>query len=106
MLVYCKGNRKSATGLNKALQKLQLYTGYQSIRKKSKVFFGKGCREKEDIASILGVQAGCLPIRYLGLPLTSIYPKAKHSSPLIDKVRCQIDRWQLALLSFAGRGID
>ena len=103
MLVHCKGDRKSAAGLNNALHKFHLNTGLAINKQKSKAFFSKGCRDKEDIASILKVQPGCLPIKYSGLPLTSIYPKARHFSSLIDKVRSKVDAWQLALLSFTER---
>ena len=42
-------------------------------------------------------------MRYLSLPLTCIYLKARHFSPLVDKVRNYIEGWQLQYLLFAGR---
>jgi len=74
-----------------------------STKGKSKGFFSEGCCHKEDIADILGVSSGQLPIRYLGLPLTRVYPKPRHFAPLIDKVRSRMEGWQLSSLSFAGR---
>ena len=43
------------------------------------------------------------PIKYLGLPLSSIYPKAKYFAALIDNTRAKADSWMLKLLSFSGR---
>ena len=74
MLVYCKGDRRSGNGLNFALQILEWYIGLVINKGKNKVFFSKGCCHKEDIADILGVSSGQLPIRFLGVPLTRVYP--------------------------------
>jgi len=103
LLVLCKGDTHSAKGIIVALEKLQQYTSLAINKQKSKVFFSKGCKNKEVIAEIVGVLIGSLPMKYLGLPLTSIYPKARHFSPLIDKVRSYIEGWQLQYLSVAGR---
>jgi len=89
MLVHCRGDRKSAAGLNQALHKLHLFSGLTVNIQKGKAFFSRGCKEKDDIAANLGVQADCLPTTNLGLPLTRVYPKAKHYSPLIDKSKKQ-----------------
>ena len=78
-----------------SLKKLQPFTGLTINKSKSKVFFSKGCRDKESIAAILGVPISSLPISYLGLPLSSVYPKPRHFSPLIDKVRSRIEGWRL-----------
>jgi len=90
----------SATGINDSLKQLQLFTGLTINKSKSKVFFPpcEVCRNKESIAEILGVSIGSLLIRYLGLPLSSVYPKPRHYSPLIDKVMGQIEGWQLHYL--------
>ena len=58
---------------------------------------------RESIAEILGVTIGCLPFKYLGLPLSSVYAKTRHYSSLVDKFRGKIEGWQLNQLSFVGR---
>ncbi|XP_020263024.1 uncharacterized protein LOC109839002 [Asparagus officinalis] len=50
-----------------------------------------------------GISSGSLPVKYLGLPLSISYPKAKDFLPLIDKVRKKIEGWMTYSLSFAGR---
>jgi len=69
----------------------------------SKVFFRKGYRDKLDIANVLGIPLGSLPIKYLGLPLFISYPKPRHFSSLIEKRRTRIDGWMVKSLSAAGR---
>ena len=75
----------------KALNKLQLYTGLTINKQKSKVYFSKSCKYRDVIAATLGVSVSTLPMRDLGLPLTCIYPKARHFSPLVDKMRNYIE---------------
>ena len=91
MLVYSKGDVKSAYSLSNTLRKLELY--YQQAEKQS--FFRKGCKNKDELATILSVPISCLPIKYLCLLLTSFYPKARQFSPLIDRVKGIIEGWQL-----------
>jgi len=102
MLVFCKCHRKSVIELKSLLKKFYWYTGLQ-INHKKKVFISKGCRDKLFFPRMLGVRLGTLPVKYMGLPLTAIYPKVKHSAPLIDATRKRVDGWMLNLLSSPGR---
>jgi len=103
MLVFCRGHQNSVRTLNTLLEDVHLNTGLQINRSKSRLFFSKGCTNKDSLANSLGVSIGTMPLKYLGLPLTSVYPKAKHFVPLLDTTRRKIDGWSLNLLSFPGR---
>jgi len=103
LLVFCKGSKDSAKRLNLLLNQLELNTGLVVNNKKSKVFFSKGCKAKAQIANMLGVCSGSLPIRYLGLPVSVSYPKARHSAPSVDKVREKVEGWMAKALSMSGR---
>ena len=103
MLIFCRGNSSSIAALKSMLKDLYLFTGLRMNNDKSKVFLSKRCRNKMTIAGKLGVRQGTLPLKYLGLPLTSIYPKTKHFAPLIDSTRRKVDGWKINLLSFPGR---
>jgi len=98
MLVFCKGHEQSTNTVNELLEELRLFTD-----RNGKVFFRKGYRDKLDIANVLGIPLGSLPIKYLGLPLFISYPKPRHFSSLIDKMRTRIDGWMVKSLSAAGR---
>jgi len=67
------------------------------------IFFSKGCKDEKELSSILDIPSGRLPVKYLGLPLTIQFPKAKHFSPLVDKLRAKIEGWTTHNLSFTGR---
>ncbi|XP_020266263.1 uncharacterized protein LOC109841729 [Asparagus officinalis] len=103
MLVFCRANRKSFEGINNLLESLTLNTGLGINKSKSKIFFSKGCRNKDILSSVIGISSGSLPVKYLGLPLSFNYPNAKDFLPLIDKVRKKIEGWMTYSLSFAGR---
>jgi len=90
MLVFCKGNKQSANPISELLEELRLFTGLTLNKQKSKVFFSQGCRDKLDIANVLGIPLGSLPIKYLGLPLSIYNPKPRYFSSLIDKMRTMI----------------
>lgn len=55
------------------------------------------------IAECLGIRTGTLPIRYLGMPLTTKSLTAHDYEPLIDKIRGCMLCWSNKSLSFAGR---
>jgi len=60
-------------------------------RDKSKMFFGKGCTNKEELKMAIGVTEGRLHFKYLGVPLSVNYLKARDYSMLIDKCRERIE---------------
>ena len=103
MLVFCKGNKQSANPISELLEELRLFTGLTLNKQKSKFFFSQGRRDKLDIANVLGIPLGSLPIKYLGLPLSISNPKPRYFSSLIDKMRTMIDGWMVKFLSAAGR---
>jgi len=58
MFVLCKGDIKSAEGLNEMLQKLELNAGLTVNKSKCKVYFSKGGMNQE-VSQLLGVPVGC-----------------------------------------------
>ncbi|KAL0289058.1 UNVERIFIED_CONTAM: hypothetical protein Scaly_2713200 [Sesamum calycinum] len=52
---------------------------------------------------LLGFQEGTLPIKYLGIPLTSSRLTMSDCRPLIDKVEARLAGWNHQNLSYAGR---
>ncbi|VFQ94486.1 unnamed protein product, partial [Cuscuta campestris] len=58
---------------------------------------------KEDILALVAFPQGKLPVRYLGLPLTSQRASERDSAPLVNKVDEHIRKWNAKTLSAAGR---
>ena len=46
MLVFCKGDKHSATGLINSLKQLELFTGLTMNKQKANYFLAKGVRTK------------------------------------------------------------
>jgi len=99
MVLFCRANKHFVQGENDLLNDLAANTGL-GINRSSKIVFSKGCKEKKELSDILEISVGSLPVRYLRLPLTIQYPKAKHFLPLADKLRAKIDGWMVAQLNF------
>lgn len=58
---------------------------------KSSIFVsGSNLQPLIDVASDLGIGIGTLPIRYLGMPLTTKTLTSHDYEPLIDKIRNRI----------------
>lgn len=57
----------------------------------------------QEKAHVLGIPLEQLPIRYLGLPLTTKSMTRLDYEPLIDKTRSRLLFWSSKSLSFAGR---
>ena len=91
MLIFCRANRSSLQGDNTLLQDLSLNTGLAINRAKSKKILSKGCQDKSTFSYVLGMVVAKSRVRYLGLPHSMPYRKAKHFTPLTDKVRNRID---------------
>ena len=62
-----------------------------------------GCKEKEALLVLIQISIGSFPSKYLDLPLSHNYLKAKDCVPLIDKFGNYIEGWMGTMLSFSGR---
>ncbi|XP_059284803.1 uncharacterized protein LOC132038097 [Lycium ferocissimum] len=71
---------------------------------KSVVFFG-GIKdtEQQQILDILGFSQGTLPIKYLGIPLSSKRLNVGQCAQLLEKMLGRITSWTSKLLTYAGR---
>ena len=82
---------------------MHINTGLKINRDKSKVYFSKSCKRTTDLAAVLVVPISSFPLKYLGLPLTISYIKARYFVPLLDKYRSLVEGCMLKKLSSAGR---
>ncbi|KAK4383868.1 hypothetical protein Sango_3111900 [Sesamum angolense] len=71
---------------------------------KSQIIFSRAVQqERQQILGYLGFQEGSLPVKYLGIPLTSSRLTIADCRPLIDKVDARLAGWNTQNLSYAGR---
>ena len=67
------------------------------------MYFGGTTPHRQWITSHLELNAGELPVRYLGLPLISKCLSTRDCTPLIHVVGQRLQSWKAKLLSYAGR---
>ncbi|GJX40548.1 RNA-directed DNA polymerase, eukaryota, reverse transcriptase zinc-binding domain protein, partial [Tanacetum coccineum] len=104
LLMFCHGDLLSASILRRGLDEFSLASGLYPSRNKSEVFFSNFSPiTKVEILMAMPFTEGTLPIRYLGVPLSSRRIKASDCRVLIDAVKNKINDWRNKSLSFAGR---
>jgi len=93
MLLFSKGSVVSLKEIDTLLEALAMNTGLRINKEKRKVFFSNDKGHKEELKAAIGVYEGKLPIKYLGIPLSVNYLKARNYTSLIDKCRGRIEDW-------------
>lgn len=104
ILVFTDGRPASISGIVDVFNEFASISGLNINATKSSLF---SAGKEQDIciraASDLGLSRTFLPIRYLGLSLTTKSMTRHDYEPLLDKVRNQMLSWSNKSLSFAGR---
>ena len=104
ILVFTDGTVSSLQGVMEVMGRFAGMSGLHINVVKSSIFAsGRGTHDLCEEATKLGIRVGSLPIRYLGLPLTTKGLTKKDYEPLIDKIRNRMLSWTNKSLSFAGR---
>lgn len=104
ILVFSDGKAESIRGILNSFQQFAAVSGLCINISKSSVFVAG--EEKENLAQAVmsnGLSVDTLPIRYLGLPLTTKTMTRSDYEPLVDKIRGRLLSWSSKSLSFAGR---
>ncbi|KAG7536572.1 Reverse transcriptase domain [Arabidopsis suecica] len=104
ILVFTDGTPQSLHGTLAVFTNFAHMSGLNINISKSYIFAagrGKLCLEQAVVNS--GLEVCELPIRYLGLPLTTKAMTRVDYEPLIDKIRNRLASWTTRYLSYAGR---
>ncbi|XP_060210735.1 uncharacterized protein LOC132637698 [Lycium barbarum] len=79
-------------------------SGLKVNKAKSSIFFGGVPHEiQEEILAELGMSNGELPVRYLGVPLSTKRISVAQCQPLLDKMVGRVTSWTARFLSYARR---
>ena len=104
LLIFCHGSKSSIRTVMSILQDFSLLSGLQVNNSKCELYSpGIPPHELQEIHQITGFKLGELPVRYLGIPLTTRKPSLKDFQPLLDKITTRINSWTAKHLSYAGR---
>ena len=101
VLLFSKAHPPTQRGIMQVLRDFQLCTILQANQAKSQAIYG-GCTETliEACQHITGFSTGTLPLRYLGLPLTSSRLTKIACRALVDKITRKVQLWSSRSLSF------
>ncbi|GJR88119.1 pentatricopeptide repeat-containing protein [Tanacetum coccineum] len=104
LMMFFHGDVILASVLKRAMDEFCLSSGLRPSMAKSTVYFGNVTDEiKKEIKMVMPFNEGCLPVRYLGIPLDANMISRSDCILLLDKVRKRIEDWRNKDLSFAGR---
>lgn len=104
IMVFTDGSLQSLQGTLMVFDEFAQMSGLTINVTKSSLFAaGKGKRQLETEASNVGLAVCELPVRYLGLPLTTKSMTRPDYEPLLEKIRNRLSHWTTRHLSYAGR---
>ncbi|KAG7585320.1 Reverse transcriptase domain [Arabidopsis thaliana x Arabidopsis arenosa] len=104
ILVFTDGSASSLQGIMTVLEDFGRISGLFINTSKSSIFTaGRNTLGIQEEAERLGIPKESLPIRYLGLPLTTKTMTRQDYEPLVDRIRSRFLCWSSKRLSFAGR---
>ncbi|GKD89801.1 RNA-directed DNA polymerase, eukaryota, reverse transcriptase zinc-binding domain protein [Tanacetum coccineum] len=88
LLMFCNGDKNSANVLKEAIEEFGLVSGLIPNYNKSTIIFGSMTEEeRNEILGCVPFKVENLPIKYLGMPLTSKRIGVNNCKSLIDKIR-------------------
>ncbi|KAL0287048.1 UNVERIFIED_CONTAM: putative ribonuclease H protein [Sesamum radiatum] len=106
VLLFCKAHLPSATVIKDALSEFSSLSGLNVNPAKSQIILSRAAQQnKQQLLELLGFQEGFLPVKYLGVPLTSSRLTVADCRPLINTLESRLEGWKQLSLSFAGRAL-
>ncbi|KAL0292728.1 UNVERIFIED_CONTAM: hypothetical protein Scaly_3154200 [Sesamum calycinum] len=104
VLIFCKAHPPSATVIKDTLCEFSVLSGLNVNPTKSQIILSRAAQQnKQQLLDLLGFQEGCLPVRYLGVQLTSSRLTVADCRPLLNTLESRLEGWNQLNLSFAGR---
>lgn len=104
IMVFTNGDPASLRGIFAMLDEFAVISGLVINPAKSSIFMaGRISQAFKEEVNRLGIPVDTLPVRYLGLPLTTKSMSRADYEPLIDKIRSRFLSWSSRALSYAGR---
>lgn len=103
-LLFCRGDIVSVKMMLDTIKQFSASTGLVVNPKKCKIYCGGlSLEDKHRMKEITTFDEVVLPMRYLGIHITSKKLTIHQYIPLIDKILHRMTHWTIKLLSYAGR---
>lgn len=104
LFIFSKADVNSVTSIKNTLNVFQEISGLKPNLQKSMVFTsGIKSQTQAAISCILGMQLGTLPIKYLGVPLTTGKLSHDNCRPLLDRLSAKVNSWSCKVLSYVAK---
>ncbi|XP_052206780.1 uncharacterized protein LOC127811107 [Diospyros lotus] len=104
LMLLARGDVTSVKIIIDCLDKFTATSGLNINELKSFMFSaGISCDELAEIQRVTRFPPGCMPFRYLGIPLAAEKLKIIHFAPFTEKIADYIKAWKCAPMSYAGR---
>lgn len=104
LMVLSDGKVRSVEGIVAVFDQFAKYSGLKISMEKSTLYMQGVTEEiRTEIVNRFKFSAGTLPVRYLGLPLTTKSMQSSDYQPLIESLKKRIGSWKNRFLSYAGR---
>lgn len=103
LIICVKSSKEVAITTKELFHNLEEKVCLKLHETKNKCCINKFCKERYEVLDILWVEEGELPVKYLGVPLSSNKITDRECAKLIIKIRNKLQGWSSRLLSFAGR---
>ncbi|KAJ0926587.1 putative RNA-directed DNA polymerase [Helianthus annuus] len=104
LFLFTRGEVKSVKPVLEGLDRFKKWSGLVPSIPKSTVYFANVADQvKQNILALLSFKEGCLPVRYLGVPLISTRLMYKDCKVLVERMENMITHEGNKYLSFAGR---
>jgi hypothetical protein len=104
LLVFSAANITSVFAIVGALAEFEFLSGLKANPAKTSISLaGVSLEVKQDILDFPQMQAGSLPVRYLGVTLITKRLSSSDCETLVGRITARIDSWTVRNLSFAGR---
>ncbi|CAA7031264.1 unnamed protein product [Microthlaspi erraticum] len=104
LLIFLEGSERSLHGVLSVLSAFERISGLGINLQKTSMFCqGVDMDSLDRIKALFNLEASSLPIRYLGLPLSSKKLSFADCDPLLTLIQKKFDSWSNKLLSLAGR---
>ncbi|WZY87154.1 hypothetical protein YC2023_033538 [Brassica napus] len=104
LMIFTDGEASSLQGIFGVLSQFAGISGLIINPAKSSIFMaGRISEVFKDEVLRLGIPTESLPVKYLGLPLTTKSMTRSDYEPLIDQIRTRLLSWANRTLSYAGR---
>ncbi|KAL9689526.1 hypothetical protein QQ045_009912 [Rhodiola kirilowii] len=106
LLLFSSGRGSAIGALKEVVAKILECSGLDINFQKSQLFTGgMNAAKIAWVDNVIGTKACSLPVRYLGLPLTSKRLSRRDCDNLIDRMTARLDSWSNKFLSRAGRKV-